>query len=258
MRDLNLFLADNQRLFHSPIPPTMSRHLTRCLLLWLASLPLVLSQRLPPAGVAMATMVTTCAPHLATQAHSLYIAFAQPLHSLCIAFAPPPSAIYPRLHIPAHSNPWQRREESTTAEELSVPLAVANTCKMTCRGWAACLLTTARLSNGGLAGVRHGGLCNPSHVLDSRLALGSWARAARPTAALPSIPCGAAEPCALVLCSFTCLPRRYIFCGMEEIGAQVEQPFETMPLWQLCHLIAHEAEAAIAGDAPGQAGEGIF
>jgi len=109
LRDLNLFLADNQRLFHSPIPPTMSRHLTRCLLLWLASLPLVLSQRLPPAGVAMATMVTT-----------------------------------------------------------------------------------------------------------------------------------------------------YIFCGMEEIGAQVEQPFETMPLWQLCHLIAHEAEAAIAGDAPGQAGEGIF
>ena len=49
----------------------------------------------------------------------------------------------------------------------------------------------------------------------------------------------------------------YIFCGMEEIGAQVEQPFETMPLWQLCHLIAHEAEAVIAGDAPGHI-EGVF
>ena len=108
LRDLNLFLADNQRLFSSPIPPTMSRHLTRCLLLWLSALPIVLLHRLPPTGVALATMVTT-----------------------------------------------------------------------------------------------------------------------------------------------------YIFCGMEEIGAQVEQPFESMPLWQLCHLIAHEAEAAIAGEAPGHV-EGIF
>ena len=49
----------------------------------------------------------------------------------------------------------------------------------------------------------------------------------------------------------------YIFVGMEEIGAQVEQPFETMPLWQLCHIMAHDAEAAIAGHAPGHV-EGIF
>lgn len=108
LRDLNLCVADNQRLFHSPIPPTMSRHVTRCLLLWLATMPLVLSGRLPPLGVAVATAVTT-----------------------------------------------------------------------------------------------------------------------------------------------------YIFTGMEEIGAQVEQPFESMPLWQLCHIIAHDAEAAIAGDAPGHV-EGIF
>ena len=44
---------------------------------------------------------------------------------------------------------------------------------------------------------------------------------------------------------------------MEEIGAQVEQPFESMPLWQLCHIMAHDAEAAVAGDEPGHI-EGIF
>ena len=108
LRDLHVLVADNQRLFHSPIPPTMSRHVTRCLLLWLIGLPLVLSGRLPPVAAAVATAVTT-----------------------------------------------------------------------------------------------------------------------------------------------------FIFAGIEEIGAQVEQPFEIMPLWQLCHLMAHDAEAAIAGDAPGHV-EGIF
>ena len=108
LRDLNLLLADNQRLFHSPIPPTMSRHVGRCLLIWLTALPVVLAKRMHPVGVAVA--------------------------------------------------------------------------------------------------------------------------------------CGVSA---------------FIFLGMEEIGAQVEQPFELMPLWQLCHLMAHDAEAAIAGNAPGHI-EGIF
>ena len=108
LRDLNLILADNQRLFSSPIPPTMSRHVSRCLMLWLLWLPFSLCGRLPPLGNALTAAITT-----------------------------------------------------------------------------------------------------------------------------------------------------YIFTGMEEIGAQVEQPFESMPLWQLCHIMAHEAEAAIAGDAPGHV-EGIF
>ena len=107
-RDLNLLLADNQRLFHSPIPPTMSRHVLRCLFIWLTALPVVLCGRLPPLGNMVASMVTS-----------------------------------------------------------------------------------------------------------------------------------------------------FIFLGMEEIGAQVEQPFEMMPLWQLCHLMAHDAEAAVAGDAPGHI-EGLF
>ena len=53
------------------------------------------------------------------------------------------------------------------------------------------------------------------------------------------------------------ISRATVFMGMEEIGAQVEQPFESMPLWQLCHTMAHDAEAAIAGDAPGHV-EGTF
>ena len=108
LRELNSFLADNQRLFHSPIPPTMSRHVARCLMLWLSLLPFALCGRLPPLGNAIATAITT-----------------------------------------------------------------------------------------------------------------------------------------------------YIFVGMEEIGVGVEQPFESMPLWQLCHIMAHDAEAAIAGDAPGHV-EGSF
>ena len=66
------------------------------------------------------------------------------------------------------------------------------------------------------------------------------------------------SPC--VLCDWQCIASMvtsFIYLGMEEIGAQVEQPFELMPLWQLCHLMAHDAEAAVAGDAPGHV-EGIF
>ena len=73
-------------------------------------------------------------------------------------------------------------------------------------------------------------------------------------AALPIVLVQRLAPIGVVLATMT---TTYIFCGMEEIGAQVEQPFETMPLWQLCHLIAHEAEAVIAGDAPGHI-EGVF
>ena len=37
----------------------------------------------------------------------------------------------------------------------------------------------------------------------------------------------------------------FIYLGMEEIGAQVEQPFESMPLWQLCHLAQLNVEEAL-------------
>ena len=58
LRDLNILLADNQRLFHSPIPPSMSRHVSRCLMIWLSALPVVLCKSMPPVGVAIACAIT--------------------------------------------------------------------------------------------------------------------------------------------------------------------------------------------------------
>lgn len=132
LRDLNLCVADNQRLFHSPIPPTMSRHVggdrgradeldarffpshrevpeparltgslvrrrvhpcpcraqvTRCLLLWLATMPLVLSGRLPPLGVAVATAVTT---YIFTGMEEIGAQVEQPFESMPLwQYAPP-------------------------------------------------------------------------------------------------------------------------------------------------------------------------
>ena len=38
----------------------------------------------------------------------------------------------------------------------------------------------------------------------------------------------------------------YIFLGLDELGAQVEQPFKIMPLWQLCHLAQLNVEEALS------------
>jgi len=36
----------------------------------------------------------------------------------------------------------------------------------------------------------------------------------------------------------------YIFLGIEELGVQVEQPFDILPLWQICHLATRNVEEA--------------
>jgi len=38
----------------------------------------------------------------------------------------------------------------------------------------------------------------------------------------------------------------YIYMGLDELGAQVEQPFKIMPLWQLCHLAQLNVEEALS------------
>ena len=38
----------------------------------------------------------------------------------------------------------------------------------------------------------------------------------------------------------------YIFFGVEELGCQVEQPFQIMPLWQLCHVAQLNVEEALS------------
>ena len=38
----------------------------------------------------------------------------------------------------------------------------------------------------------------------------------------------------------------YIYLGVDELGAQVEQPFKILPLWQLCHLAQLNVEEALS------------
>ena len=38
----------------------------------------------------------------------------------------------------------------------------------------------------------------------------------------------------------------FIYLGIEELGAQVEQPFSILPLWQLCHLAQLNVEEALS------------
>jgi predicted membrane chloride channel (bestrophin family) len=38
----------------------------------------------------------------------------------------------------------------------------------------------------------------------------------------------------------------YIYLGVDELGAQVEQPFAIMPLWQLCHLAQLNVEESLS------------
>ena len=35
-------------------------------------------------------------------------------------------------------------------------------------------------------------------------------------------------------------------CTVDELGCQVEQPFQIMPLWQLCHLAQLNVEEALS------------
>lgn len=37
----------------------------------------------------------------------------------------------------------------------------------------------------------------------------------------------------------------YVFLGIEELGIQVEQPFDILPLWQMCHLATRNVEEAV-------------
>lgn len=58
-RELDLVVGGCERLFASPVPPTMSRHAVRCLLLWLLTLPLVLAGTMAPVACALWTFVVS-------------------------------------------------------------------------------------------------------------------------------------------------------------------------------------------------------
>ena len=51
--ELGLVVGGCERLFSSPVPPTMSRHSVRCLVLFLLALPFVLAGTMAPATCAI-------------------------------------------------------------------------------------------------------------------------------------------------------------------------------------------------------------
>lgn len=59
IRELDLVAGGCERLFSSPVPPTMSRHVIRCMVLWLLGLPLVLAGTMAPIAVAFWVFVTS-------------------------------------------------------------------------------------------------------------------------------------------------------------------------------------------------------
>lgn len=60
--------------------------------------------------------------------------------------------------------------------------------------------------------------------------------------ALPVVLVGQLPPLSIATWAIT---TSYIYIGIDELGAQVEQPFRTMPLWQLCHLCQLNVEEAL-------------
>ena len=59
VRELDLMVGGCERLFSSPVPPTMSRHVVRCLTLWLCGLPVVLAGTMAPLAAALWVFVTS-------------------------------------------------------------------------------------------------------------------------------------------------------------------------------------------------------
>lgn len=59
IKELDLVVGGCERIFSSPVPPTMSRHAIRSLLIWLLALPFALAGSTPPAAVALWTFATS-------------------------------------------------------------------------------------------------------------------------------------------------------------------------------------------------------
>jgi len=59
IKELDLVVGGCERLFSSPVPPTMSRHIVRCLVLWLFALPLLLAGTMNRCAVSLWIFVTS-------------------------------------------------------------------------------------------------------------------------------------------------------------------------------------------------------
>ena len=63
---------------------------------------------------------------------------------------------------------------------------------------------------------------------------------------LMGLPCVLAGMMPAALVALCCISTSYVYMGLDELGAQVEQPFKIMPLWQLCHLAQLNVEESLA------------
>ena len=61
--------------------------------------------------------------------------------------------------------------------------------------------------------------------------------------AMPLTLVGSVPAAAIVLWVAT---TSYIYLGIDELGAQVEQPFQIMPLWQLCQMAQANIEESLS------------
>ena len=59
IKELDLVVGGCERLFSSPVPPTMSRHIVRCLVLWLFALPLLLAGTMNRCATSLWVFVTS-------------------------------------------------------------------------------------------------------------------------------------------------------------------------------------------------------
>ena len=84
LRELDHVVGSCERLYCSPLPPTMTRHLVRCLLLWLGALPLCLVGTMGRLTIAAWVGITAC-----TGCHARTSALL-PRPTLCLAATPGP------------------------------------------------------------------------------------------------------------------------------------------------------------------------
>jgi len=59
VRQLDTIVGACERIFSSPVPPTMARHIVRCLQLWLIGFPFVLAGTMAPVTIAGWVFVTS-------------------------------------------------------------------------------------------------------------------------------------------------------------------------------------------------------
>ena len=122
LRELDHVVGSCERLFTSPLPPTMTRHLVRCLILWLGALPVCLASTMAPwvigAWVGVTAYIFVGIEDVGSQVpRTVHACSGRPAPSMHAADARPcpypmpmhvqgPSRLRDRWNSPLTSSPW--------------------------------------------------------------------------------------------------------------------------------------------------------